>query len=106
MAHLKLSRALALCIFITGLASIATAQVAQEQRAAGDNPSAATTASTNAKSDLDEIRRQLREQQEELQRLRATVNEQSRVIDELRQRVVQIDTGATSPVIVNVAADG
>lgn len=106
MAHLKLSRALALCIFIAGLASIATAQVAQEQRAAGDNPSAATTALTNARSDFDEIRRQLREQQEELQRLRATVNEQSRVIDELRQRVEQTVTGATSPVIVKAAADG
>lgn len=106
MAHLKLSRALALCLFFIGLASTAPAQVAQGERVAGDNPLSAIAASTNAKSDLDEIRRQLREQQEELRRLRTTVNEQSRVIDELRQRVEQTSTGASVPTIVKAVADG
>lgn len=38
---------------------------------------------------MDDVRRQLREQQRELERMRATITEQSQLINELRQRVEQ-----------------
>ncbi|HEY0408430.1 MAG TPA: putative porin, partial [Pyrinomonadaceae bacterium] len=75
-------RTLSLLLLCLGLACAATAQtptaalpaVNASTVPAGEQPAAA--------SDLEEIRRQLREQQSELERMRATINE-------LRQRVAQ-----------------
>jgi hypothetical protein len=65
---------------------------------------AATAAATEGavasnSSDLDEVRRELREQQEELRRMRAIVTEQSQVIDALRQRVEQGERVNTSGLV-------
>ncbi len=77
MIQFKLLRSLLLCAFCVGSAPALMAQVP------------ADTASSEIKSDLDEVHRQLLEQQEELRGLRAALLEQSRVIDELRQRLEQ-----------------
>lgn len=104
MAHLKLSSALLLLALCLATVSLASAQVAQKERFAASNSSAANSSSNSAQSDLQEIRRQLSEQQEELRRLRATVSEQSRVIDELRQRVEQSAQSNAEPAIVKTTA--
>src|SRR4051812_38609442 len=61
----------------------------------GAAPQAASAASEPKLSGniygLDEMRRQLREQREELDELRAALKEQSRVIGELRSRVEQTE---------------
>jgi hypothetical protein len=88
MLRHKISRALLLCALCAGLALSAQAQ------SSNTHPAAATAATTaggvaSNSSDLEEVRRQLREQQEELRRMQALITEQSQVIDTLRQRVEQ-----------------
>jgi hypothetical protein len=89
MLQLKISRGLLSAALCVGLFSFSAQAQSSPAR-----PAAATAAATegNAASnspDLEEVRRQLREQQEELRRMSAVINEQSQVIDALRQRVEQ-----------------
>lgn len=86
MLHLRMWRALLLCAFYGCLALQTYAQAPAAVRPVTSSATA-DGGPTAAKSDLDEVRRLLREQQAELEQMRATVNEQSRVIEELRQRV-------------------
>jgi hypothetical protein len=51
------------------------------------------------KSEAEEVQRQLREQQAELERMRALLTEQSHVIDELRQRVEQTEQAVSTGVV-------
>lgn len=66
---------------------------AAAQAPAAVRPAVNTAAATGnnqpapAASEFDEVRRQLREQQETLERLRATITQQAQVIERLRQRV-------------------
>jgi hypothetical protein len=94
MIHLKLSRALLLCVFCAGMAFNAFAQQPAPSALASNATATSSVASTEAKTDntnpeMEEMRRQLREQQEELKRMRET-------IEELRQRV---DQGAAPGVV-------
>jgi TolA-binding protein len=83
---LRLLAPLLLCF---GLACAATAQVKLARPQVIAPPVAASDKTAPAASDLDEVRRLLREQQNELERLRSTLAEQSRLIEELRLRVEQ-----------------
>jgi hypothetical protein len=90
MSQLNISRALLLCALCTGLSFSVEAQSSTTR------PAAATAAATEGNvapnsSELEEVRRELREQQEELRRMRGVINEQSQVIDALRQRVEHVE---------------
>lgn len=84
MLQLKIFRALILCTLFALLTLSAQAQ-------STTNPVAANAATNNQtnNSEIEEVRRELREQQEELKRMRALIDEQSQVIDTLRQKVEQ-----------------
>jgi hypothetical protein len=75
--------------------ALAAASHAQTPTPEGTAPQATSSASEPKLSGniygLDEMRRQLREQREELDELRAALKEQSRVIGELRSRVEQTE---------------
>ena len=91
MLRLTTSRTLSLFLLCFGLAGSAAAQAPAAVRPK-PGPASATggrDTETPPASDLDEIRRQLREQQQELERMRATITEQSQLIDELRRRTAQ-----------------
>jgi hypothetical protein len=87
MLRLKIYSAVLLCALSLGLTFSARAQ----SSTAGKNVAATAIATEGTVAPngegLEEVRRQLREQQEELRQMRALVNEQSQVIDALRQRV-------------------
>ncbi len=89
MLQLKIARALLLCVLCMVLSFSAYAQSSTTR------PAAATTATATAggvaanSSDLEEVRRELRVQQEELRRMQAVITQQSQVIEALRQRVEQ-----------------
>jgi hypothetical protein len=95
-------RAAVLYALTFALAAASRAQTPAPQEAA---PQTAASASEPKLSGniygLDEMRRQLREQREELDELRAALKEQSRVIGELRSRVErneqQVATGPQQP---------
>lgn len=98
MLQLKISRALLLCAVCLGLPLSALAQSSTNSRiVATAAPTAGGVASNS--SDLDDVRRELREQQEELRRMRAIITEQSQVIDALRQRVEQTALTSASEVV-------
>ncbi|HYG80020.1 MAG TPA: putative porin [Pyrinomonadaceae bacterium] len=88
MPRLTISRALLACAFCLGLGFSARAQ---SPRTGRPSISPAAPASNEAAPvgnvDLEEVRRALLEQQEEIKRMRAVIDEQSRLIGELRQRV-------------------
>jgi hypothetical protein len=86
MLQLKISRALLLCALCAGLSLTIRAQSTTSPVAA-DAAAATSNKITASDADIEEVRRELREQQEEIKRMRAIVNEQSQVIDSLRQRV-------------------
>jgi hypothetical protein len=88
MLHPKPFRVVVLCAFLACLAAQVQAQ-ASGPRKADASPAVSNESAASAASEMDEVRRKLREQREEIERMRATVNEQSRMIDELRQRVEQ-----------------
>ncbi len=67
------------CFFATALA-----QTSDQSPTATPTPTATAHGTSTNTSDIDDIRRQLREQREEIERLRVTVTEQSRVINEMR----------------------
>ena len=86
MSRLTIRRALAACAVSIGLGLSAFAQSSLKSpttAAGGDSPAAVAPANP----ELEEVRRALLEQQEEIKRMRALVNEQSQVIGELRRRV-------------------
>jgi hypothetical protein len=93
MIHLKLSRALVVCVFCLVGAFSAAAQspapgaITSNAGAASSNGASKSAKPDDANPDMNEVRRQLREQQEELKRMQETINQQSHTIDELRQRV-------------------
>ncbi|HEX6182453.1 MAG TPA: putative porin [Pyrinomonadaceae bacterium] len=84
-------RAAALCALVAASASAALAQ----STATSPEPTAQALTTATAQPSktsgslfaLDDVQRQLREQREELEQLRAAVREQSRLIGELRSRV-------------------
>jgi hypothetical protein len=98
-------RAAALGALVASLAAGASAQ--SESRPAPDAPAAATTAAPQGGTKvsgslfaLEEVERQLREQREEIEQLRAAVREQSRLIGDLRTRVEDAErlaAGAAAP---------
>lgn len=106
MYHTMTSRALLLCACSALLAFNVPAQTstaAQQVTSTTANARAAATSEDStaaAPSEMEEIRRLLRQQQEELERMRALINEQSSTIDSLRQRVELTEQRAAAPGIV------
>ncbi|HEX8773604.1 MAG TPA: putative porin [Pyrinomonadaceae bacterium] len=110
-------RALLSCaLFCAALAFSASAQtpVPREEIAASsssgdgvsapnDAPDGSSAATTS--SEMDEVRRQLREQRLELERMRSIINEQSGVIEGLRQRVEQTEQRAAATPGVSKTGD-
>lgn len=99
MSRLTIRRALVACAISIGLGLPAFAQSSLTSPA-GVTPAPAAAA-TPGNADLEEVRRALLEQQEEMKRMRAIIDEQSQVIGELRQRV---DETARMAAAVNTAA--
>lgn len=90
LLQLTTLRVLSFFLLCSGISICAVAQTPAAVRPAVNTSTAAgSTTTAPAASELDEVRRQLREQQEALERMRATITQQSQVIDELRQRVEQ-----------------
>ncbi len=99
MPRLTVSRALLACAFCVGLGFSARAQSPRPGRASLSPAPAASDDAAPAAPDnagLEEVRRALLEQQEEIKRMRALINEQSQVIGELRQRVEETARQAAS----------
>ncbi|HEX8285403.1 MAG TPA: putative porin [Pyrinomonadaceae bacterium] len=101
-------RAAALCALAAASAAPARAQTpAPATAAAGPETHARAGATTTAAPPqvkpagglfaLEDVERQLREQREEIEQLRAAVREQSRLIGELRTRVEGAERAASSP---------
>lgn len=91
MLQLRISRALLLCALCSCLSLSIRAQSSTTKQAV--TTAAATEGNVGSNSsEIEEVRRELREQQEELKRMRARLTEQSEVIDALRQRVEQAAT--------------
>ncbi|MBV9957923.1 MAG: putative porin [Acidobacteria bacterium] len=96
----KTARLALICVASLSAALTVSAQTPVTRPASTVAASIKPTA--EAKSpEAEEVQRQLREQQAELERMRAMLTEQSRVIDELRQRVEQteqaVSAGPTGP---------
>lgn len=100
MLHL-ISRALLLCALYAFVTCHASAQTPDVRPAANDPSAIASPPSsvvTAAGSELEEVRRWLREQQEEIKRMRAFITEQSRLIEELRNRLERTEQVAAGSV--------
>ncbi|HYO62067.1 MAG TPA: putative porin [Pyrinomonadaceae bacterium] len=103
MNRVKLPRALLLGALLPLLAHTAAAQTPAPTPADKGRADAATTETE------DDVRRQLREQREELERLRAAVREQTRLLEDLRARVERseqasnVAAAANGPNAANVA---
>lgn len=100
MLRRKISRALLLCALGMSLSLSAQAQA----QSSPSRPAAATAVATEGavaanSSDLEDVRRELREQQEELKRMRAVITEQSQLIEALRQRVEERTRNTFSEVV-------
>jgi TolA-binding protein len=93
-------RAALLCAVTAALAAGARAQSTSEANAAAPpKPDAASRPEPRLSGNLyglDEMRRQLREQREEIDELRAALREQSRLMGDLRSRVEQTEQLAAS----------
>ncbi len=79
-----LRRGLFLTFIFTCFFATAFAQTTNSSPTAAVAPAVTTNGTSTNTSDIDDIRRQLREQREEIERLRVTLAEQSRVINEMR----------------------
>lgn len=102
MLHLKMVRTIILCAFCACLSSY----TAVAQSPAPSSGAASAGAKTDAASpEMDEVLRLLREQQEELKRMRETVNQQSRTIDELRLRVEHTEQAGVVKTVEIAASD-
>jgi len=89
MMQLKLPRTLLLCAVCVGMSLSVQAQSSPSRPVVATATATEGNVASNS-VDVDDVRRALREQQEELKRMRAIINEQSQVIDSLRQRVEQV----------------
>jgi hypothetical protein len=101
MSHQIIKRALLLCAVCAAMAFKVSAQTPAPRKVAAGSASASVagaatvTASEGAPAaaitatEMEEVLRQLQQQREELERMRALINEQSSVIEGLRQRVEQ-----------------
>ena len=89
MLQLKLSHALLLCALLCAALPFSVRAQSSTSRPATATAVATEGGVASNSSDLEDVRRELREQQEELRRMRALITEQSQVIDALRQRVEQ-----------------
>jgi Putative porin len=89
MLRLSTLRVLSLLLLCFGAAAVTAAQSPAAVRPPVNPAADANNQSSPKASELDEVRRQLREQRQELERMRSTITEQSRLIDELRQRFEQ-----------------
>ncbi len=98
-------RLFASCVFCLFLNVAVPAQSTTEKPKAATDKSAESATSSGTKSDLDEVLRLLRKQQEEIERLRVTVTEQSREITDLRQRVDRTSEQSAQPAVLVRAAD-
>ena len=83
---------LLICFFATALA-----QTTDSPSAAATSPAINADSAASSPSDLDEIRRQLREQRAEIERLRVTLDEQTRVINELRGQRSSLAAATDAP---------
>ena len=103
-------RAATLCALAAALAASAAAQTQPAPAEAGQPASAPAAAAAPGRPSgslfaLDDVRRQLREQREEIEQLRAAVREQTRLIEELRSRVEGAGRPASGgPAVVRDAA--
>ena len=111
MLHLKTLRMMLLCALLYACLPAYTRAQTPATSPAPDGGSSSPGSSTSvakeatsgdANSQGDEVLRLLREQQEELKRMRQTINEQSRTIDDLRQRVEQTEK-TVAPAIIKAA---
>ena len=98
-------RLFASCVFCLFLHVAVPAQSTTEKPKAATDKSAESATSSGTKSDLDEVLRLLRKQQEEIERLRVTVTEQSREITDLRQRVDRTSEQSAQPAVLVRASD-
>ncbi|HEX8173925.1 MAG TPA: putative porin [Pyrinomonadaceae bacterium] len=93
------SRAFAVCFLCFCLSAIASAQTSAP--ASQPAPASATAEGSPASaSELEEVRRLLLKQQEELGRMRAMMQEQAREIDSLRRRVEQVGAANSQPSLI------
>jgi hypothetical protein len=120
MLQPKIARALFLCAACLLLAAVTTrAQSPGSSSSPAVRSAPATTAATpaatptptpaaDARSELEEFRQQLRAQQQELERMRALVVQQSELIDNLRQRVERAEarpaTAAPGGAVINTGS--
>lgn len=92
MHHKIIAHALllcAVCAFSSLKASAQTSAAATVNVAPANHEVAAAAPPATASAEMEEVLRQLRQQREELERMRSLINEQSSVIESLRQRVEQ-----------------
>lgn len=92
-------RALLVCAVFAALTSFAFAQTLLAPAAAATPDSKVKTPAAQQTSDaasLDDVRKQLREQHAEIERLRATLAEQTRLLNELLARITRTDTSAAT----------
>jgi hypothetical protein len=82
-------RILSLSLLCFGIAHSDAAQTTTLRPAVSTSSASTSEQPTLSASELDEVRRQLREQQQELERMRSTITQQSQLIEALRQRVEQ-----------------
>lgn len=98
-----MTRALALSFLFLTLAIGIGAQTSTAERTGSSADSESVKGSLNNAADTPpdsaEVQRQLRQQQQELERMRALLTEQSHVIDELRQRVEVTERAVTNSVV-------
>ena len=105
MTQLGIARVLLLCAFCIAFSLTAAAQAPVASSLAANNGDAPAKAEVktkaDAKSEMEEVQRQLREQQQELERMRALVVQQSGLIESLRQRVEQTEQRTAHAGIIN-----
>ena len=90
-------RAAALCALAAALAASAGAQTRPADAGAAAPRTAQPGQPSGSLFALDDVQRQLREQRDEIEQLRAAVREQTRLINELRSRVEGAERLAASP---------
>ncbi|HEY0547470.1 MAG TPA: putative porin [Pyrinomonadaceae bacterium] len=107
MILLKTQRLLlttALCVALAFSVSAQTTASTTAPRAASNAAAQTVAANVNppaeTKTETEEVQRQLSEQQQEIERMRAMLAEQSRVIDELRHRVEHTEQAVANTGVV------
>lgn len=99
ISRVAMWRTLAVCILFVSLSATASAQTAGPE---SKPASASTPAQSGAApaSEMEEVRRLLVKQQEEMKLMRATIDEQSREINALRERVDKVSSAGTQPAMI------